>query len=81
MSSHSRFRAFLREQDCEEAFDRAYYQYNDFTSLDEALWEVGNAEYIFAHAFDWRTTPEGREFWLKIDRKWNRLLKMNLSIR
>ena len=68
--NYSRFRLFLREQGCEEAFDRAFYNHNGFTHLDEALWESGDAEYIFAHAFDWNTTPEGREYWLAIDRIW-----------
>jgi hypothetical protein len=34
------------------------------------LWEIGDAEYIFAHAFDWNATPEGRDFWLNIDKQW-----------
>ena len=74
MSSYSQFRAFLREYGCEAAFDRAFYQYNDYTMLDESLWEVGDAECIFAHAFDWRGTPEGREFWLEMDKKWYNLI-------
>ena len=68
--NYSRFRLFLREQGCEEAFDRAFYNHNGFTHLDEALWESGDEEYIFAHAFDWNTTPAGREYWLAIDRIW-----------
>lgn len=74
MSSYSQFRAFLQEHGCEAAFDRAFYQYNDYTMLDESLWEVGDAECIFAHAFDWRGTPEGREFWLEMDKKWYNLI-------
>lgn len=56
------------------AFDRAFYVHNGFTTLDEALWEAGDAEYIFAHAFDWRSTLEGREYWRELDRKWYLLL-------
>lgn len=59
---------------CEEAFDRAFYFYNGCTSLDEALWWAGEPEYIIAHAFDWRATPEGREFWLNVDREWHRVM-------
>ena len=70
MSSYRLFRSFLREQSCEEIFDRAFYSYNGSTILDEALWEIGDAEYIFAHAFDWDATPEGRDFWLDIDKQW-----------
>ena len=71
--NYDRFRLFLREQGCEAAFDRAFYNYNGFTHLDEALWKAGDAECIFGHAFDWRETPEGREFWREIDMRWYRL--------
>lgn len=70
MSSYSRFRAFLQEQGCEDAFDRAFYHHNDFTSLDESLWMENRAECIIGHAFDWCETPEGRSFWRDIDHKW-----------
>lgn len=69
--TYQEFRRFLQVLGCEEAFDRAFYQHNDFTALDEALWEAADAEFIFAHAFDWSATPEGREYWLAIDRVWN----------
>lgn len=71
--SYRQFRTFLQQQGCEQAFDRAFYLFNDFTSLDESLWEAGDAQTIFAHAFDWSDTPEGREYWLKRDREWHRL--------
>lgn len=74
MSGYRRFRAFLRQEGCEAAFDRAFYSFNGFTHLDESLWEVGDEEFVVAHAFDWRETAEGREFWLEIDRRWSRLL-------
>ena len=77
MSDYKTFRRFLQEQQCEEAFDRAFYLYNDFTLLDEALWEASDAEHIFGHAFDWKATPEGRDFWLTIDRVWNIKIKQS----
>ena len=70
MGSYQLFRAFLRAQECEVAFDRAFYNHNGFTHLDESLWKAGDAEYIFGHAFDWSATPEGRDYWLAIDRRW-----------
>ena len=73
MGSYQLFRLFLREQRCEAAFDRAFYAHNGYTALDESLWEAGDAEYIFAHAFDWSATPEGREYWLAIDKRWFQL--------
>ena len=75
MSSYTKFREFLRNEGCEAAFDRAFYQYNDCTTFDESLWEAGNAECFIGHAFEWSATPEGREFWLTIDRKWFKLIK------
>ena len=42
--------------------------------LDVSLWEAGDAECIFAHAFDWNTTPEGRDYWLALDKKWGRIV-------
>lgn len=73
--TYQSFRSFLREQMCEEAFDRAFYTFNDCTALDVSLWEAGEAEYIFAHAFDWSTTPEGRDFWREVDKKWCNLTR------
>ena len=75
MSGYTKFREFLRNEGCEAAFDRAFYQYNDCTAFDESLWEAGNAECFIGHAFEWSATPEGREFWLTIDRKWIKLIK------
>ncbi len=74
MDSYQLFRDFLRREECEAAFDRAFYNHNGFTLLDEALWEAGDAEFIFGHAFDWSATPEGREYWLAIDKRWFRQL-------
>lgn len=73
MSRYQEFRSFLRKEGCEAAFDCAFYNHNGFTHLDEPLWEAGDEEYILAHAFEWHTTPEGREFWQEIDKKWHRL--------
>ena len=73
--TYSDFRAFLRAQECEAQFDLAFLLHNGHTALDAALWDAGEAEYIFAHAFDWSATPEGREFWQKIDKEWNKFYK------
>ena len=73
MGSYQLFRAFLRNEKCEAAFDRAFYAHNGYTALDESLWKAGDAEYIFVHAFDWSATPEGREYWLAIDKRWFQL--------
>ena len=75
MSGYTKFREFLRNEGCEAAFDRAFYQYNDCTAFDESLWEAGNAECFIGQAFEWSATPEGRACWLSIDRKWFKLIK------
>ena len=72
MLNYKMFRTFLRDQGCESAFDSAFYAHNGCTMLDEALWELGDGEYIFAQAFEWHATPEGRDFWRDIDREWYR---------
>ena len=72
--TYQSFREFLGRVGCEEAFDRAFYNHNHATLLDKALWEAADAEFIFAHAFDWAATPEGSNFWRAIDQKWNKLI-------
>lgn len=72
--TYQSFREFLGKVGCEEAFDRAFYNHNHATLLDKALWEASDAEFIFAHAFDWAATPEGCNFWRAIDQKWNELI-------
>ena len=70
MITYDTFRSFLRAEGCEKQFDLAFLLHNGHTALDAALWESGEGEYIFAHAFDWAATPEGRDFWLAVDRRW-----------
>ena len=72
--TYADFRAFLRAEECEAQFDLAFLLHNGHTALDAALWDAGDAEYVFAHAFDWATTPEGSNFWRAIDQKWNELI-------
>lgn len=79
--SYLRFRTFLREEGCEEAFDRAFCDHNHSTVLDARLWEAGEAEFIIGHAFDWATTPEGREYWLDLDARWQREMMQNPRLR
>ena len=74
------FREFLRAEGCEAEFDLAFSLHNGHATLDEALWEVSDAEYIFAHAFDWSTTPEGRPFWHAIDKKWYIFCRIDKSL-
>lgn len=72
--TYQEFRTFLRAEGCEAQFDLAFLLHNGHTTLDAALWDAGEAEFIFAHAFDWATTPEGSNFWRAMDQKWNELI-------
>lgn len=80
MTPYQLFRNFLREEGCEAAFDRAFYLHNDYTQLDESLWEASDASAIIGHAFNWSATPEGREYWLAIDKKWFLFITKQLLI-
>ena len=62
---YTTFRSFLRRCGCEQQFDAAFAEQSptigrfdetiaDFLSIDESL---------VARCFDWRKTPEGREFY------------------
>ncbi len=70
------FRSFLRDNDCERQFDAAFYAQCGANVLDETLADILVIDECFlARAFDWRKTPEGREFWKDIDDKWWRLCR------
>ena len=73
MVTYHDFRIFLQKNNCEEAFDHAFYDYNGSIAFDKYMWDVSEAAYIIAHAFDWAATPEGRKYWLEIDRRWHNI--------
>ena len=55
----------------EKAFDEAFYSQCGCNRFDETLSGiVGIDETLFARVFNWRLTPEGRSFWLKISDLW-----------
>ncbi|MBO7198130.1 MAG: hypothetical protein J6V28_04970 [Tidjanibacter sp.] len=73
MVSYEDFELFLREQECEEAFHRAFRAHNDATNMDPQLWEASaDAATFLGRAFRWSETPEGRDFWQQIDLLWHR---------
>ena len=70
-SDYTAFRRFLRDNGCERQFDAAFYAQCGANVLDETFADILVIDECFlGRAFDWRKTPEGREFWLDIDRKW-----------
>lgn len=81
MSDYQLFRYFLRDEGCEAAFDEAFYHYNGGVTLDARLWEAGDAAYILGHAFEWSATPEGRDFWAELDRRWYRFISSMMLCR
>lgn len=71
MIQYQTLRRFLRDNNCESAFDRAFYEQCGYNRFDETLAGIiGIDETLFAHVFQWDRTPEGRDFWLKISDRW-----------
>lgn len=71
--SYSRFLEFLQRNDCEEAFNRAFYEQNGYNRMDERLWDILDPdECFFNQCLNWSKTREGKEFWKEIDEKWYR---------
>jgi len=72
------FRQFLYENDCEEQFDKAFYEQCGANVLDENLSDILVIDETFLNrCFDWTKTIEGRDFWKTIDELW---WKMYLQI-
>ena len=69
--SYQTFRRFLRDNGCERQFDVAFYEQCGANVIDETLADILVIdEGFFSRAFRWDQTPEGREFWKDLDRKW-----------
>jgi len=70
-SLYQRLRSFLRDQNCEKEFDRAFYLQCGANYLDERLSEyLVIDESFFGRCFDWCKTKEGRQYWKDIDTLW-----------
>ena len=75
-NNYQTFRKFLRDNGFERQFDAAFYAQCGANVLDETLADILVIDECFlGRAFDWRKTPEGREFWLDIDDKWWQLYR------
>lgn len=71
MDGYDKFCAFLRAEGCFAAFERAFYVHNDFTHFDRQMWAAAYDKSSFlGTAFRWADTPEGRDYWSEIDKKW-----------
>lgn len=69
--TYSQFRLFLQDAKCESSFDRAFYESNDYTCLDEQLWlAIDDYQSLFLRCFRWQETSEGDEYWRRIDSLW-----------
>ena len=65
------FRTFLRENDYERQFDAAFYTQCGANYLDQHLADILVIdEFFFGRCFDWSKTPEGRNFWNEVNRRW-----------
>lgn len=50
---------------------------NSSASILDFLYRLGSDPNMIAHAFVWKDTPEGHEYWKTIDILWERFLKRN----
>ncbi|MBQ0080767.1 MAG: hypothetical protein KBS95_04390 [Alistipes sp.] len=68
------FRSFLRDNGCEQQFDADFYEQCGANYLDQTLADyLVIDEAFFGRVFRWDITPEGREFWKEMDRRWWKL--------
>ena len=71
MDTYKIFRKFLRDNDCEQKFDAAFYERCGANVLDKTLADILVIdEGFFGRVFRWDVTPEGREYWKEIDMRW-----------
>lgn len=71
------FLDFLKRNNCEEAFQRAFYDQNGNNFMDRRLWEfLDPDECFFNTCLNWSKTKEGREYWKAIDELWYQEQKM-----
>lgn len=71
MVKYSKFLQFLEDKGCSKEFDEAFEAQMPGYHFGPTLWDimVGD-EYFFGRIFDWDQTPQGRDFWAKIDKEW-----------
>ena len=75
MDTYKIFRKFLRDNDCEQQFDAAFYEQCGANVLDKTLADILVIdEGFFGRVFRWDVTPEGREYWKEIDMRWFKLM-------
>ena len=75
MDTYKVFRKFLRDNDCEQQFDAAFYEQCGANVLDKTLADILVIdEGFFGRVFRWDVTPEGREYWKEIDMRWFKLM-------
>lgn len=69
--SYADFLRFLRENNCEQQFIRAFHDQNGNHFIDEGLWKLMDTdECFFNRAFNWARTVEGRDYWHRINDLW-----------
>lgn len=74
MNTYQIFRTFLEERGWTNDFDIAFENQLPGYVLDATLWDImGGDEFFLARAFDWVLAPQGRDFWVKVDREWYKL--------
>lgn len=71
MIEYNKFRNFLEDNGYSQEFSLEFERQHPGYHLDANLWDIlGGDECFLARAFDWSTTPQGRDFWKDISDKW-----------
>lgn len=74
------FRGFLRNEGCEEAFDRNFEAAHPGYVLDAGLSRlVGIDCGTFGRVFHWADTPEGRAYWKTVADHWWEAVKAPIA--
>ena len=69
-----KFKEFLKEQQIKLAFEREIKHAGQYKSMKQYLeryaWNKFGAHRLVSHAFAFRYTEAGRDYWLDIHNKW-----------
>lgn len=73
-----RLKKFLTSKRCLVQFRKEYVKYMRSANLTDASYSFIRdtpSEELIVSAFTWQNTVDGAEFWSKIDKSWQKLLK------
>lgn len=74
MCTYNRFKSFLEKEECLEVFFVNLYEDSHVTPKAYFEAHSNDIELLISNAFVWKETPQGREYWQRVDRKWYEFL-------